>query len=148
MAERTFCEKRNIVDHLKALDIALSKAMSAALRGEAVTASQAGVLLFLAQHRGELTPNRHIEEHFDISNPAASMMVKRLESKGLVTTSVNPDDKRRNCVSITDFGYESMVSADGKVKHLEETIFAGFSSEEIAMAYQLIDRMTENLQAR
>lgn len=148
MDENALCEKRNMVDRLKALDVALTKAMSAALRGEAVTASQAGILLFLAQRRGEPTPNRRIEEHFNISNPAASTMVKRLESKGLVTTAVNPDDKRCHCVSITDLGYESMVSADRKVKLLDETILAGFSPEEISKAYELIDRMAANLQTR
>lgn len=148
MAENPLCEKRSIVDSLKALDISLTKAMSAALRGEAVTATQAGVLLFLAQRRGELTPNRRLEEHFNISNPAASTMVKRLEAKGLVTTAVNPDDKRCHCVSITDLGYESMISADRKVKLLDEAIFDGFSPDEISKAHELIDRMAANLQTR
>lgn len=148
MAERSLRTETSIVDRLKTLDLALTGAMAAALKGEAVTASQAGVLLFLAQRRGESIPNRRIEEFFGISNPAASSMVKRLESKGLVTTSVNPDDKRCHCVEITDYGYKCMVAADEKVMRLDEQILDGFSPEEASFALELIERMTANLLSR
>ncbi|MDO4502524.1 MAG: MarR family transcriptional regulator [Coriobacteriia bacterium] len=137
---------RSIVDSLKLLDVQLGRAMSHALRHDEVTASQAGVLLFLAQRRGVATSNRAIEEHFNISNPAVSAMVKRLEAKGFVSTSVDPTDRRCHCVSITDEGYAAMVSADRKVKALDDVIFDGFSPEDEARARELVTRMLANLQ--
>lgn len=148
MSERSLHTEPSIVDRLKTLDLALTRAMAAALKGEAVTASQAGVLLFLAQRHGESIPNRRIEEFFGISNPAASSMVKRLEPKGLVATSINPDDKRCYCVEITDYGYKCMVAADEKAMRLDEQILDGLSPKEANLALKFVERMTANLLPR
>ena len=146
MAKSKPSHKRSLVDELKMLDVLLAKAMDDALCDEPVTPTQTGVLLFLEQRQGEETPNRAIEEHFNVSNPAVSTMVKRLEAKGFVTTSINPEDKRHHCVSVTKKGVDAARAANRRVQKLDKTLFSGFTSEEQALARSFIKRMLGNLQ--
>ncbi|SYZ34520.1 MarR family winged helix-turn-helix transcriptional regulator [Propionibacterium australiense] len=136
---------RSMSGELKALDIALGKAMSQALAAGPVPYGQAGVLQFLNEHRDRGVSQRQIERHFGISNPAASGIVKRLEAKELVQVTVDPADRRRHNVSITPDGIEAMRKADECIALVDERIFAGLSDRDRAEARRLVSLMKKNL---
>ena len=134
-----------IFDELKKLDVLMGKRANALFSDADISFSQAGVLKLLASRRGSDTSNRQIEEHFGISNPAASGLVKRLVEKDLVESQVDQYDKRFRNVRITREGLELSQRMHGRVEQLNGRMLEGFSKEEEQEALRLIRKMHDNL---
>lgn len=73
----------------------------------ALTAAQARAVALL-YHHGEL-PIGEVAAGLGIRMPAASELVDRLEERGLVHRSVDPADRRRTIIELTDNALEVAV---------------------------------------
>lgn len=65
---------------------------------------------------------------------AASQMATKLEKKGLIVRSPDPEDRRRTMVSMTDEGnhlYREHLEYDRKSLEAMSDLFGGFSDDEV-----------------
>ena len=125
--------------------IRFSKRAAASFAKSGVPYGQAGVLKFLNSRRGQDTSNRQIEEHFGISNPAASGLVKRLVERGLAVSQVDQFDRRFRNVRITRSGVEAASRVQESIMDLSGQMLSGFTAQEKAEAVRLLRKMYDNL---
>ena len=85
------------------------KHISESLRGETFA------LQYIAYHDGPVLPGE-ISEEMGISSARVAAALNSLEKKGLVTRRIDPDDRRRILVELTQQGSEQVQ------KHTEELL--------------------------
>jgi DNA-binding MarR family transcriptional regulator len=124
--------------------------VAARLRGELdALAGEYGVLvaeadiLFALRRAGppyRLLPSE-LSEALLVSSGTLTNRLDRLEDKGLVERSPNPDDRRSVAVGLTDRGRE--LTEDAVTKHVanERRMLAGLSEREL----RTLDRLTAKL---
>lgn len=70
----------------------------------------------------------------DVTLGAASQMATKLEKKGLIVRSPDPDDRRRTMVSLTEEGrllHQAHIEYDRKRMSMMNDLFRGFSDEDL-----------------
>lgn len=130
---------------LKRLEIGLGHAFEREGDADRLPFSQASVLSYLNERRGSTTSIGQIEQQFNIANPTASGLVKRLLVKGYVSVEAAADDLRRRNVIITKEGRKAVQEADELMARVDERLLAGFDSVECAQLWHLIDKLEKNM---
>lgn len=135
----------DMLEELKKLDTLMTKRATTSFADSGVPFGQAGVLRYLDERKGQDTSNRQIEEHFGISNPAASGLVKRLVEKGFAESQVDQSDKRFRNVRITAAGLEVISRVYTKIDDLNSQMLEGFTEHEKEEIVRLLRKMYGNL---
>lgn len=89
---------------------------------------QIQVLKILSTH-GPLS-NGKLAEVQGVHKSAVSTRLRKLEEKGLVTSSKDPDDQRTKVIELTSSGAEILKQADEAVFESIEKLFSGHIVEE------------------
>ena len=87
---------------IKRANIEIDRNANQLLAPYGLTHSQFKVLKFLLMHKGENVRQIDLEQFFYMTNPTVTGMLQTLEKKGLVTRTVNPEDKRSKLIMLTD----------------------------------------------
>ncbi len=88
-------------------------------------------------NNGELAVNELQEEILD-SNAAISLVIKNLEKHKLISRRLDDEDRRKNLLSLTDFGRDVIERAYPKVLEMYEEELQVYSPEEIQTLKKLI----------
>ncbi|WP_370614391.1 MarR family winged helix-turn-helix transcriptional regulator [Mumia sp. Pv 4-285] len=107
---------------------------------------EAAALLVLRQH-GELAQQR-LGELLDMDPNYLVLVVKKLESLGLVERTRDPDDGRRRLISITDAGLDRRDAADAAVNAVEERLADGIGADDLRTLRRLLLQLDANTGAR
>lgn len=106
--------------------------------------SQRRMLMHLS--RFETMPSqRKIADDFDISPACVARTLKALASEGYITRVGDEDDLRRNTVSITQKGLDTVSETHHTFEMIDQSAFEGLSAEEIDCLIALLGRVKENL---
>lgn len=106
--------------------------------------SQRRMLMHLS--RFETMPSqRKIADDFDISPACVARTLKALASEGYITRAGDEDDLRRNNVSISEKGLNTVSETHQTFDRIDYAAFEGLSSQEIDQLISLLDRVSENL---
>ena len=106
--------------------------------------SQRRMLMHLS--RFETMPSqRKIADDFVISPACVARTLKNLASEGYITRTDDEDDLRRNTVSITQKGLETVSETYHTFETVDIAAFEGFSPDEINQLISLLGRVKENL---
>lgn len=106
--------------------------------------SQRRMLMHLSRF-DTMPSQRRIADDFDISPACVARTLKALASEGYITRVGDEDDLRRNTVSITQKGLDTVSETRHTFETIDESAFEGFSSEEIDQLIGLLGRVKENL---
>jgi DNA-binding MarR family transcriptional regulator len=82
-----------------------------------------------------------------VSPATIAVSIKRMERAGLVCKSTDPNDLRRNHLTITDKGLRLVDDCIRAFQHVDAGTFKGFSEEERKQLEGYYRRMIENLVA-
>ncbi|USG66895.1 MarR family transcriptional regulator [Brevibacillus ruminantium] len=82
----------------------------------------------------------------EISLPAVTNLSNKLVKKGYVERSIPAEDRRVTNLHITPAGSAVLERIMSKYYHLTDTIWADFSSEELAQLLQYYEKMVANLE--
>lgn len=106
--------------------------------------SQGRTLHFLLAQTDDVF-QKDIEEEYGIRPPTASELLKQMEQKGLLTREPVPYDNRLKKIILTDkaLQYQQQVVAD--LTGLEETLIRDIPEEKMAVFFEVIGKMMENL---
>jgi DNA-binding MarR family transcriptional regulator len=97
-------------------------------------------LRYVGRHPGDgLTP---LADHLGVSLPAASALVGRLVAAGLVTRDVDPVERRRITIELTDRGRERVAASSAAVAAWWQERLSGLSPaglEAIVQGFVLVE---------
>ena len=106
--------------------------------------SQRRMLMHLS--RFETMPSqRMIADDFDISPACVARTLKSLACEGYITRTDDEDDLRRNNVSITQKGLDTVSETHNAFEAIDAAAFEGLNADEIDQLIGLLDRVKENL---
>lgn len=106
--------------------------------------SQRRMLMHLSRFDA-MPSQRKIADDFDISPACVARTLKALASEGYITRTGDEDDMRRNNVSITQKGLDTVSETRNTFEMIEHATFDGFSFEELDQLISLLGRVKENL---
>ena len=110
-----------------------------------LTAMQSYVLRYLHDRAGEVVYPKDIEQRFHLTHPAVSGLLARLEAKGFIVCTPDPDDRRCKRVTATEKAEQCHLRIRDTFHALEQETLQNFSPEEVQTLLRLLDRAIENL---
>lgn len=110
-----------------------------------ITSSQASVMMYLFKNRKLEVTQQNVQAALKLSHPTITGLMQRLEAKGFISRSTNPNDCRRKCVTLTDKGCEIERSLKTNTKGMEDRALVGLSGDEIKTFERCLCTIAENL---
>ncbi|MGT2799062.1 MarR family winged helix-turn-helix transcriptional regulator [Streptococcus marmotae] len=83
-----------------------------------------------------------------LANSSLSLMLKRLEEKGLLVSQVSTEDKRKRMVDLTPLGASQKSVGEAISQQLSDVFYRGFSEKEIEAVEGYLERILKNLEAQ
>lgn len=127
---------------LKRINVAIGRTASANCKS--VTLSQMRVILYLAHQPGHLCSQKSLETMFYVSHPTIVGLIQRLESKGLIETSTDANDRRKKTVHLTSAGVAIAQEAAAHRQRAERQLRKGFTNDELLQLKDLMTRLYYN----
>lgn len=109
-----------------------------------VTAPQMRALHTI-QKAGEPIPEKRLEERLHISQPSTVGLVRRMESKGLLTTTPSSEDGRSILLQLTPKGSKVCQQSKQAMEYGRTCMERGFSDEEKRQLHNLLYHVYENM---
>ena len=132
----------NLGDQLGAVARRLRSASMASLSAWDVTPSQMRAVRVLAGHG--TARSSELAHHLHITPRSATEVVDALETKGLVTRSPDPSDRRATLVSLTDRGTQ-LIDEVRRARGLEsEKLFDRLSLRDRASLARILRRLQQD----
>lgn len=109
-----------------------------------LTPAQASILIYLdaADHS---VNQRELERYFKLSNPTVTGLMKRMEAKGFICRTMNPEDGRSKCIRLTPKALEVSSSVRSNLHMLETNMMQDLSAEEDVLFHELIVRVLKRI---
>lgn len=112
-----------------------------------LTASQGDVLLFLGgamYHKKEVN-QRTIEEHFKLTNPTVTGLLKRLEEKAFIERITSLSDARNKIIHLTDQSLNILQDFQKHKVHIQDKIFKDMSATDKEEVLRHLNQILKNL---
>jgi len=116
------------------------------LKPHGITLSQERILAYLYERKSEKTSQKDMEEYFQVTHPTIIGILKRLESKGLISSEVDEIDKRvRNISLSSDFElkFGAIISFQ---KELENQMLHDVSEVETVLIRDYLYKLLSNVE--
>ena len=107
---------------IKKINDMLEKGYNQLLQEQDLTFSQHHVLVYLKHQKDQTARLKELEKHFNVAQPTMAGIVVRLESKGLVRSSVLPEDRRVKVVTLTESGNQLLHESFLNMKKGEQQL--------------------------
>jgi len=89
---------------------------------------------------------REIAERVFKDHASITRMIDLLVSKGFIKRSVNPSDRRRFALELTEQGKQAQEASIPLIIQNRATALEGLSAQEVAILRDLLQRITDNCQ--
>ncbi len=109
--------------------------------------SQHRLLMMLAREE-EMPSQAELARRLEISPPAVTGLLTRLEKDGYITRTEDARDSRNHKVLITPKGREILAGTRVRFDAVDRAMMAGISEEELLFFTEILGRMQENLQRK
>lgn len=111
-----------------------------------LTRVQCATLHYLYDHREKNVFQKDIESEFCISGATATNILKGLERQELIMREPMPEDARLKKIVLLESGVACHKQAYRNMIHMEETLAAGFSEEDLETLRNMLDHIIANLE--
>ncbi len=114
---------------------------------DSLTGTNSWIICYVARRteKGETVYQRDLERHFGVTRSTASKVVNLMVQKGLIEQCGVAGDKRLRQLLLTGRAWELKRLMDEDRDYFEGMLRQGFSEEEMATLFSLIDRLQDNL---
>lgn len=142
---QTFTEHLNDIGYtIKILNDELEKRANEDLQKSGLTLSQMRVMAFIAQNNFQTT-QKEIESHLGVSHPTVNGLLKRLESKGVITTELSVNRRLTKIVRMTEKGKDECEKAgDSRARH-EYLLGKNLTAEERETLMELLNKVLNGI---
>lgn len=102
------------------------------------------LLMYLNRH--QKTPSQaELARFLEISPPAVTGTLKRLEAEGYIRRECSKEDNRNNVIQITDKGRDVLKDTRSRFNAVDGAMLQDLSDEDIALFCTLTEKMYNNL---
>lgn len=142
------CERVPTVIRVVRLGNAATWLRNQILRSEGLTASQGEVIRYILRlyKKRDLTAQDLVEE-LGLSQSTVAGILKRLESKELITRTTDETDGRRSILAPTQKGLELQQALRKSMNESEKIMLQGMTPEEISTLDVLLQKGLNNISA-
>ncbi len=131
---------------IKKINDMIEKGINHRLQEQDLTFSQHHVLVYLRHQENQTARLKELEKHFNVAQPTMAGIVVRLESKGLVRSSVLPEDRRVKVVTLTESGNQLLHESYLNMKKVEQQLVSNLNEQEKEELGRLLDILYSTIQ--
>ena len=106
--------------------------------------SQGRTLHFLLAQTQDVF-QKDIEDEYSIRSSTATELLKQMEKNGLILRESVPYDSRLKKIVLTDKALTFQRQVVEDLSSLEETLISGIPEEKLAVFFEVIEKMMDNL---
>lgn len=109
-----------------------------------LTLTQARVIIFLVQNEGRVVTQKDLEDFLQVSHPTTVTIVKSMEAKNMLKTSLDATDRRMKNIELIwgdETIYRELVE---NAMNMEQKLLAGFSEKEKEQFYAFLCKAYDN----
>lgn len=141
-------EKRTIGLEIRALNNLIKRYVHSTkpLELDCSTGVHGWALRFFYENRDKDIFQRDFEERFSIRRSTATNMLKLMEANGLIVRQNVEHDARLKKIVLTDKAIEIHKKIGKHIEITEKLLSKGISEEELAVFYDIIDKVKANLE--
>ncbi len=129
---------------IKVIHDTIATKANACFREYDLTLAQARVLGYLAKSGGQV-PLGELERYFRVKHPTMIGILRRLETKEFVSTSINAHDKRARDICLLPKGAELHDQLREMIRAEEAKLTEGFSEQEKSTLLLYLVRAYKNI---
>ncbi|MBS4762209.1 MarR family transcriptional regulator [Carnobacteriaceae bacterium zg-ZUI252] len=107
---------------------------------------QGEVVCYLFEQQSQVIYQKHIEEHLHIEKSVASRLIKRMEKNQFIRLEQHPTDKRKQCIRLSELGYQKYDRLKEFRNILHETVFANIDKKDLDCVVAVFKQISKNLQ--
>lgn len=96
-----------------------------------VTGVQMSVIDFLSNHQNNLASQNEIEHEFNIKRPTTTIMLQRMEKRGLIVRVDDPKDKRKKQAQLTESALKIVPKIRQYMKQDNEEVLDNLSMKDV-----------------
>lgn len=134
---------RCVVYRMSRLEVLRKIRLRSALKGLGLHFKQPPILEYVMKNDG-CTQN-DIAEALHVTPASIATSTKRMQHAGLITKRADETNLRCNRLTLTDRGMELVKMSRSKFDSVNESIFEGFSEDELELLANMLDRMLVNI---
>lgn len=131
---------------IKLINDDIEKKSNQKLKQFNLTLSQGLVLAYLHERNELKTSQKDIENYLGVAHPTVVGILSRLESKGLITSQFDPEDKRIKNIYLTQ--KEASIYNDMRdfQSQMEQNLLRGLTDDQIRELMHLLKLIYHNIQ--
>lgn len=134
--------QHNIINLFRQSDHIMKRVISKKVEDTGIYRSQHRLLMMLGKHPD--CSQTVLAEKMEISPAAIAVSLKKLEKSGYIKRQCDEEDSRMNHVVVTDKGREAINKSIIHFQEIEDTMFTGFSDEELELCGDFFRRIIDN----
>ncbi len=138
--------KHGIGYYFKLISKSLETLLKKDLAEYNLTLQQLNILIYLFKNSDNEINQKMVEEHFELSSPTISGILKRLEIKNLIARKVSSKDHRDKIICLSEKGSEIKEEIFQAMKKNDENILRGFSKIEKDELLDYLFRIKKNIE--
>lgn len=108
-----------------------------------LTRAQMVTIDFLGKQPGQMVKQRVIEEEFAIKRSTTTIMLQRMEKRGLVSRLPDPTDKRQKLVKLTDEAKDLLPGIHEEIKDDDLELLDHFSQADLDTVRRFLKYIAE-----
>lgn len=108
-----------------------------------LTRAQMATIDFLGKQPGQMVKQRVIEEEFAIKRSTTTIMLQRMEKRGLVSRLPDPTDKRQKLVKLTEEAKDLLPGIQEEIKDDDLEILDHFSQADLDTVRRFLKYIAE-----
>ncbi len=143
--ERSF-EKAPLGYKFKRINEMFKARMNEDMKRNGLTFSQNEILFYLTKNQDHEVSQQEICDALQVAHPTIIGLINRMEEKGLVERTVNPANRRKRCIVLTEKAQQIMLQTRERRDHNDRLIVRNMSEEEQRTLNHLLTRIYDNMQ--
>ncbi|WP_308557452.1 MarR family transcriptional regulator [uncultured Lactobacillus sp.] len=104
-----------------------------------ITGTQMSVIDFLSNMPDYTASQNEIEQEFDIRRSTTTIMLQRMEKRGLIERITSPNDKRQKLVKLTEKAQTLVEKIHEYMKQDDLKLRANFTNEELEITRKVLE---------
>lgn len=104
-----------------------------------ITGTQMSVIDFLSNMPNYTASQNEIEQEFDIRRSTTTIMLQRMEKRGLIERIPSPDDKRQKLVKLTEKAQTLVRKIHEYMEQDDIKLMVNFTNEELEITRKVLN---------
>lgn len=128
---------------IKQADISLTRQMNNLARQNNLTGNQMNIIDYLSRQENMAADQQAIEHEFNIRRSTTTIILQRMEKRGLVQRIADPHDRRRRQVQLTATARELVPVVKDYIRKQEGLLTNQFSPAELIITARVLKYIKE-----